>query len=330
MCCKNDILCTFMSVIENGGAHAIKGFNYQKSVIVLISVLHYLSEDDFEIYVEAKDDIVVKLEATETYIQVKGKKMSIGELTKKPDGKDSIIEKNHANGGDGSFYKVISPEFANNKKYLKKTTPRIFKKGADVFDYTKDATDEIIDKLPKISKAKLSNSKIVLTKFQANIEDALTYIKGIMVGQDIQVDNNHGMASLQELCLRIDQSSERVSKNTSDLEKKKFTSKDLSTIFSHTYKAKCFDDVLAKLNYSTAKQEMIKNKRVAVAAIYKSFYNDAKRELEKLDLIEMKESDVLEKVLNSVNFDGVIDEIIKIAIVLDAYSQIVFDRRIKL
>lgn len=320
-----------MTVIDNGGAHAIMGFNYQKSVIVLISVLHYLNEDDFEIYVEAKDDIVVKLKNKHTYIQVKGKKMSISELTKKPDGKDSILEKNHSHGDESdSYYKIISPSFANDVKYLKKTSPRILKKGADIFDYTEDATREINKRLPGISQVKLSNSKIGLTKYQVDIEEALRYIKGVMVEEDMQVDNNHGMASLQELCLRIDVSSERTLEKDEDLEKKKFTSKDLATIFSNTYKAKCFDDILARLDFSIAKQELVKSRRVAVGRIYRSNYSEAKQKLKELDLEDMKEGDVLQEALQSVDFSNISDENTKIAIIVDAYSQLVFESRVNL
>ena len=318
-----------MTAIDNGGAHAIKGFNYQKSVIVLISVLHYLYEDDFEIYVEAKDDIVVKLKDKHTYIQVKGKKMSIGELTKRPDGKDSILEKSHSHGNESdSYYKIISPSFANDAKYLKKTDPRIFKKGADIFDYTSDATKEIIKKLPGTSRAKLANSRIGLTKYQVDIEEALRYIKGVMVEENIPVDNNHGMASLQELCLRIDVSSERVSQKDEDLEKKKFTSKDLATIFSNTYKANYFDDVLSRLNFNIVKRELVKSKRVAVGAIYKSNYAEAKQKLKELNLEEMTESDVLQIVLKSVDFSNINDQNTRIAIIVDAYSQLAFENRI--
>ncbi len=315
-----------MVVIDNGGAHAIKGFNYQKSVVILIAVLHYLNEDDFEIYVESRDDIVIRLNGIETYIQVKGKKLSLGMLTQRPKEKDSILEKNLANGnGESSFYKIIAPSFASNTKYLKKTSPRVFKKGVDIFIYTKDATEEITKRLPGISKVKLNNSRIGLTKYQVDIEEALRYIKGVMTEENIQVDNNHGMASLQELCLRIDVNSERISKKDEDLEKKKFTSRDLATIFSNTYKAKCFDNVLARLNFTVVKQELVKRKRVAVGAIYKSNYSEAKQKLEEMDLEEMKESDVLQVVLKSVDFSNISDENTKIAIVVDAYSQLVFE-----
>ncbi len=319
-----------MTLIDNGGAHAIKGFNYQKSVVVLISVLHYLSEENFEMYIESKDDIVVMLDNINTYIQIKSSHMGIAALTKRKDGKDSVLEKNHANGSEGtSFYKVVSPSFTNSSKYLDEAKPLVFKGGADVFEYTSDAINEINRKLPKMSESKLQNSRLVLTKFKANMEDAMTYLKGVMVEQGIPVDNNHGMASLQELCLRIDQQSEKVIKDELDLKKKKLTSQDLSMIFSNTYKVKCFEDVLDKLNYSTAKKEALKNRRVAVAAIYKSFYDDAMREIEKLDILEMEESEVLEQVLATVDFDGIPDKITRVAVVIDAYSQLVFDRRVK-
>jgi|GEM_PF-817753 len=323
---KNAIIYEIMTEIDNGGAHAIKGFNYQKSVIVLISVLHYLSEDDFEIYVEAKDDIVVKLKNIHTYIQVKGKVLSIGDITRRPDGKDSILEKNHSHGSEhDSYYKIICPSFTKDEKFLEKTHPMIFKKGVDIFNYTQNATDEIIKKLPSVSTAKLINSRIGTTKFQVNIEEGLRYIKGVMVEEEIQVDNNHGMASIEELCLRIDTLSEKVSDKDEDFEDKKFTSKDLVKIFSNTYKAKCFQNILDRLDFTLKKQELVKSKRVGVRALYRSNYSEAVQKLQEINLEETKESEVLQLVLKSVGFNNIDDENIKIAIIVEAYGQLVFE-----
>lgn len=41
-----------MGTVNNGGAYAIKGFNYQKLVVVLIAVQNYLKTKDFEIYID--------------------------------------------------------------------------------------------------------------------------------------------------------------------------------------------------------------------------------------------------------------------------------------
>ena len=59
--------------INNGGAIAIKGFNYQKASIILIMINNYQRED-FLIIPEAEDDFQVYVDGKTIFIQVKGEK----------------------------------------------------------------------------------------------------------------------------------------------------------------------------------------------------------------------------------------------------------------
>lgn len=60
--------------INNGGAIAIKGFNYQKASIILIMINNYQRED-FLIIPEAEDDFQVYVDGKTIFIQVKGEKI---------------------------------------------------------------------------------------------------------------------------------------------------------------------------------------------------------------------------------------------------------------
>ena len=58
------------NLFENGGAEAIKGFNFQKANLILIAINNYL-KDNFKIYIEAEDDVVVSYNNYKAYLQVK-------------------------------------------------------------------------------------------------------------------------------------------------------------------------------------------------------------------------------------------------------------------
>ena len=108
-----------MLEFENGGAFAIKGFNFQKAAISLIAIKNY-HKPNFHIFVEAKDDFEVKYDGYEAYIQVKSKKLSINQLLKSDKGY-SILEKNLSNGNRNSHFKIFVKSFAETdiKKWLK-------------------------------------------------------------------------------------------------------------------------------------------------------------------------------------------------------------------
>lgn len=73
--------------IDNGGANAKKGFNYQDAIATLIIITNF-SKDDFCIYLECRDDIEVDLTSHKFFIQVKATKQSISNLIKKNKKKD--------------------------------------------------------------------------------------------------------------------------------------------------------------------------------------------------------------------------------------------------
>ncbi|MDU5510876.1 dsDNA nuclease domain-containing protein [Enterococcus gilvus] len=72
-----------MSNNDNGGAIAIKGFNYQKAAIILVMIKNY-EKDNFKVIPESSEDFEVNLEDANFFIQVKGtKKLSIKNLVKR-------------------------------------------------------------------------------------------------------------------------------------------------------------------------------------------------------------------------------------------------------
>lgn len=57
----NKIVSVDDEEVDNGGAIALKGFNYQNAVASLIAILNY-DKDNFLLFIETKDDIEVDIE----------------------------------------------------------------------------------------------------------------------------------------------------------------------------------------------------------------------------------------------------------------------------
>ncbi len=318
-----------MGVIENGGAQAIKGFNYQKSVIALIAVLHYLDSDQVDLYIESEDDIVVKTSARKTYIQSKSTEQTIASIVYRKDGKASVLEKNLSNGGDNTDdrYKLVTPRFGGQDKYLSEIDAEIFTEGAQVYSYLQTARTSITDKLPDVSEVKLRNSRVALTAFPAKQADALTHIKGVMSNMNIPIDNSYGSAALGELCLRIDQKSEIIAKDATDYEKKKITQHDLRRIFGHTYKAQLFEDIIDALGYSIMKRTELVNKNATIGAIFGAYIDMAIEEIKSMDdLTDVDERTVINRVLNAISFTSDVSKVDKEAVAVNALSHVMFER----
>lgn len=318
-----------MGAIDNGGAQAIKGFNYQKSVIALIAVLHYLDKEQLDIYVESEDDIVVKTPKRKTYIQSKGAEQSVATLVRRKDGKDSILEKSLSSGADGedNRYKIVAPRFGSYEKSLLEETADIFTEGAQVFSYLDTARTSITDKLPDISERKLLNSRVAITSFPAKQSDALTHIKGVMSNMNIPIDNSYGSAALGELCLRIDQKSEIIAKDATDYEKKKITQHDLRQIFGHTHKAQFFEDIINALGYPIMKRTELVNKNATIGAIFGAYIDMAVEEIKKMDdLTDIDERTAIDRVLGAISFTSDVSSLDKEAVAVNALSHVMFER----
>lgn len=88
--------------IENGGAVAIKGFNYQKASLILVMINNY-SRDGFKVVPEADDDFQIHVDGQNIYIQVKGEKsITLAKLIN-----EKIIEKNLVPGQDEDIRKYL-------------------------------------------------------------------------------------------------------------------------------------------------------------------------------------------------------------------------------
>lgn len=316
-----------MPSFDNGGANAIKGFNYQKSVVILIAVLNYMRENNFELYVESEDDIVVRIDGTKTYIQAKSQPLSVATILRRKDGKDSILEKNISNGSESdSMYKLVTPSFKIADKHLVGSTPIFITDGASLHTYSEVSLKKIKETYPALSDIKLKNSKVALTDFGANQKQSLTYIKGVMVNQGIAVDQGIGLATLHELSNQIDQRSELTISTPEDYEKKKFNSTNLQNIFIHSRKLALYEELLISLNYSTGRKVEMRNKNKTIGAIYETHIERAKKITRRLQTATMDDIAVIEEILKNMSFSNDVSDLDRNAIAVNAYSQVLFEK----
>lgn len=140
--------------IDNGGAIALKGFNYQNAVASLIAILNY-DRDNFLLFVETKDDIEVDVEDKHFFIQVKGQHLSLSSLLniKKNDKgiKNCIFSKNiKKNHPKASYHIVLLGLKKDQNSLIEATEATIF---SEEYLYSSEQKTKIIQKLKDIGFA---------------------------------------------------------------------------------------------------------------------------------------------------------------------------------
>jgi len=257
---------------DNGGAIAIKGYNFQHAIASLIIILNY-KKDDFCIYFETKDDVEVSLENKHIFIQVKGQKLSINDLTKpeKNNNKSILLKNISKNSSKKARYKVVALDFAEKDKKELSINQESCLFG-EINCYSEEQKQIIIEKLLQQGmteaeiKEKLSSSYIYFSPFVNNAECAYTYLLGCMNQNEINVDSNRGQAVLNELLKMITQKAEKVINNEQEKEIKKLESRELRKLFKSS---ECFNnrvklanelknaDILNLKDYFKIKKELL-------------------------------------------------------------------------
>ena len=109
--------------------------------------------------------------------------------------------------------------------------------------------------------------------------------------------------------------------------KRKNLPQKISPISFHTpINLEIFKNIIKKLNYSIPKQEALIEKRVSIAALYGSVYTDIEIAIKKLNIMELKETEVVSFMLKNSDFKNIEDTLIREAIVIDAYSQVIYEK----
>lgn len=260
---------------DNGGAEAIKGFNFQKANLILLSINNY-QKKDFKIYIEAEDDIVVSYESYRAFIQVKKQKHTLNSINKPDkkvrkdsDGKNiiefspSILEKNLNSGTEKDIFKIIVKEIGpTDKKQLD-----IKKPGSicpELYKLSDKAKKTLIKSLPAELVNKIENFYFFISPIHEDLIEAEKYLIGCLNGIEISVDNNRGRAIIAELSLTIDQKAQEVIVDEVHKELKLLDKNYLSKVLVTCKSLNEFDNILESLGYSTLVKKQIKSERLKI------------------------------------------------------------------
>ncbi|WP_281203178.1 dsDNA nuclease domain-containing protein [Cytobacillus kochii] len=266
-----------MSAIDNGGAIAIKGFNYQKASIILV-MIHNFEKDNFIVIPESREDFEIHLEQDTYFIQVKGtKKLSIGKLKSRPSGKASIIEKNLSPGTDGDIRKIFLWDVATTTK-----NELISQDGTLVpirHSLSTEQKTEIINDLglDEDQKIRMNNQYIYITPFSNDLNLALTFLKGEMVNENLLVTNDRAKVVLGELSLEIDQKSEIEVTTASDIKRKGIDGEYLKQVFVNVQQKELFDEVLNNLSINTIMKNKVKKAKLRIPLLYQNIKEQMKQ-----------------------------------------------------
>lgn len=315
-----------MSDFENGGAFAIKGFNFQKAAITFIAIKNF-NKPNFHILVEARDDFEVKFNGYDAYIQVKSQKLSLKKLLNSKDGK-SILEKNLSNGDENSHFKIFVKSFAETdiKKMLSNSEGNICE---PLYSFNDEQKQTILSKLNVSSdyesvEKKLLSSYIYKLPFEDRLVEAIPVLLGQMTLQEIEVSQKRGLVAINELFTLIDQKSEYVVESDEDYNKKKILKEDLQEIFKLSSTLDFFDSILSSTSYSVFGKKKIKQEQLKIIHTYTTEKEIAKLELRNIDILSMTEEELINLAMIKCNCNAIfntLEEFTKKAIIIEVLAE---------
>lgn len=240
--------------IDNGGANAQRGFNYQDAIAMLIIITNF-AKDDFCIYLECKDDLEVDLPKQKIFIQVKSTQQSVASLVrqyKKQDGtynKSTLYKSlNKSSVNQLNKYKIVTTSYTDGVSTVQ---GEIFR---ELYQYTDEQKKLIIEKLQQQGlkkedlEQKLQNSYIYVSPFVDNLDIAIKYLLGVMAEEGISIDNNRGKLLLCELLTDIHKKSEKKIMSPNDIEKKKLKKEELIKLARVEKCYKYMEEIVTKLD----------------------------------------------------------------------------------
>lgn len=260
---------------DNGGASAIKGFNYQTAVVSVVAIRNF-TKPNFTIYVEADDDFEVLYDDNfHALIQVKGeKKVSLSSLmyNKKSKGKEmpSILEKSLLNpkGTDESHYKIVVYNFTQSDlDEASFCDNEIFGK---CYKFSESQKEKFREKLKSPRVEQLSLIKTIFSTDEKDSDGRRKFLKGEMADAGIVIDNRHNQI-LNELQQIILQKSGIEIKKDSDRELKKITCNELQDLLCKASSLERFERELDSLGFNSFKKEKILHQRTLIYRQYSSY-----------------------------------------------------------
>ncbi|MBC1383032.1 dsDNA nuclease domain-containing protein [Listeria innocua] len=312
---------------DNGGAIAIKGFNYQKAAIMLVMINNY-QKQNFKVIPESKEDFEVHVDDEIYFIQVKGtKKLSIASLIKREKKKTkivkSIIEKNLEPGTDKNKRKIFVHSLADTtKKDLISEDGTIV---TPIFKLSDEQKKTVINdlELNPSQKLRLQNQKIYITPFSDDLTLAMKHLKGEMVEKDLLVTKKRANLVLGELVQEIDAKSEIEVFSDNDISRKIIDSNFLKEVFVSVQKKEMFDSILENLPYNHLKRMKIEHEKTKILFSYQSLKEKVKSVIDIEQLMDISDEEVVHVIVKEIRrIDTTIEnEELMIAISIDCYCE---------
>lgn len=310
-----------MTKVDNGGAIAIKGFNYQKAAIIFV-MIHHFEQENFKIVPESKDDFEVYLNNQVYFVQVKGtKKLSIGKLKSKPQGKESIIEKNLNPGEDNDNRKIFLWDLIEaTKTDLVKVKGTLF---SEKYHFSDEQKEEITNylKLDPSQCSRLENQFIYITPFTNDLKQALIILKGYMVEEGLLVTNERANVVLSELALEIDQKSELLIDSEEDFLNKEIDGPYLKKMFISVKQKEMFDEVLNNLILNTIMKQKIRAIKLRIPLLHTRLKEVIKDRIDLNEVINCKtDEEAIHYIRNLIREN--IDAELSFALAIDCFCEL--------
>lgn len=302
---------------DNGGAEAIKGFNFQKANLILLAVNNY-QKNNFKIYIEAEDDIVVSYENYKAFIQVKKQVHTFNKITKKgtkkindPSGKSkqkvsvpspSILEKNLSSGTEEDTFKLIVKDIGQqDKKQLKIKRPGSI--CSELYVLSDNAKETLIKSLPDELVRKIENFYFFISPVHEDLNEAEKYLIGSLTSAGISVDDKRGRLIIAELSLTIDQKAQYVINNELDKEFKLMDRNYFSKILQTSESLKRFDNVLNSLDYNMIIKKLVKKERLKIELNKSELKEEIKKSITEYienrgEILKISDKKIVEHIVN--------------------------------
>ncbi|MEK4230485.1 dsDNA nuclease domain-containing protein [Solibacillus sp. FSL H8-0538] len=309
--------------LDNGGAYAIRGFNFQKASIINVIIDNFLKEN-FTVVVEGEDDFVIEYINYKAFVQCKNQKLSVSNLiksqTKKKKVFPSILQKNLETGTPNNHHKIFLRDFIEKEKKLLETkTPGDICER--VYILSVDQKNTVIQTLKgdlNDVEARLDNFKIYFPPFPNELTDVIIYLTGKLNIKGIKIDNNKGREIIAELSLMIDQKSEIVIEDEGQLILKELSQEYFKKTLIQTIELITFDDILNRLTFPTAFMAKVKGEQLKIELMYKSLKRDIEIWLEGIDFELKPDREIIDEVLN--RFKGKAENSVLVAITIEIIS----------
>lgn len=317
-----------MSVSDNGGAIAIKGFNFQKAVAILV-MLYNFDNGTFILTPESEEDFVVKTHNLVYYVQVKSiKSLSLAKmLNQQKDKKNSpitgssIIEKNLVPGQTADHRKIIvSDLIESTKSNLIEVASGLSIRPS--YTWSNKQKQKINSELNLNSdqKTRVNSQEIFKSPFPDDMTSAIIHLTGVMTHNDIEVTHESAIAALGTLCLEIDIKSELISQ----IQSKQITGEFLKNLFDKAQKSKLFEDILDDLKLSSIKKLKINKEKVKIKQIYVSLSAELKNKFsDPLFLISDNTKEMVETIKQAVlSIDSSLNDNLALALSIDCLCNV--------